>query len=442
MMSRIKRSFFNAVFVVSLACLFALQGVWLYYVYQRETHKIQYILNKSLYYAVIGEMGERFSFIGEKHVENSNSSYSCDIAFEYKKNGKDDDIASQQCHFIQQILLYENVPFSLSRVDSIYSADLHSRNIHVQYRLNYMDSLGNSIESRGANINKGFNTAIIPVVNGTKVGAIVKISPPVILQNMLRILIVSILIFFFIIACLVYEVKIFLTQNYLSQLRGNLVNTLNHDMKTPLATIHSVLAQLNNGSLDAVPEMKSKFITVAMEQTINLQSITDQMLIVAYAGQKQLDLNKQEVDLPQMIHSLIDKFIVRKEKEIEFSEKYHLKDNSVYVDSFYMKNAISNLIDNAVKYSGNTVKIDIECIEVDNQIYIHIKDNGLGISEKDQEKIFDPFERGAEIKRKRISGFGLGLNYVKYVIEAHGGKISLVSEEGVGSEFIIMIPTH
>ena len=88
----------------------------------------------------------------------------------------------------------------------------------------------------------------------------------------------------------------------------------------------------------------------------------------------------------------------------------------------------------------NIREIDIECTARDNQIYIHIKDNGFGISEKDQQKLYDPFERGAEIKRKRISGFGLGLSYVKYVVEAHRGNVTLISQEGVGSEFIITIP--
>jgi len=441
-MSTIKRSLFNTIFVVSLACLFILQGTWLYYVYRRETINIQNVLNKSLLNAVTGEMSERFSLIEKKQMGNSYSSSPSDMVFEYKKDEADGDFVSQQSNFIQQILLYENVRFNLSKVDSIFSANLRSRNIHVQYQLNYMDSLGNNIESRGVNINKGFSTNSIHIVNGTKVGAIAKISPPVILRSMLRILIVSILIFFFIIACLIYQVNIFLTQNHLHQLRKDLIRTLSHDMKTPLASIHSVLVQLNNGSLDAQPEMKSKFTTIATDQTINLQSIIDQILTVSHADHKQLTLNKQAFDLPQTIHSLIDKFMVRKEKDIEFSEKYDLKDNLIYADSFYLGNAISNLIDNAIKYSGKSVKIDIQCTEEGGQISIHVKDNGFGISEEDQQKIYKPFERGAEIKRQRISGFGLGLSYVKYVIEAHEGTVTLVSKKGAGSEFIITIPTY
>jgi len=435
-----KFSFFNIIFVVSLACLFALQGIWLYYAYQNEKMKVHSILNNSLLQAIDDEMDRRFSLTGEKELENGEWEDDSDSIFEYRYDETKGNFISQQSDFIQQILFLERIFFELPKVDSIYDIYLRKNNIYVQYRLVYMDSLGNSIESIGADIDKGFNTRIVPVVNGTKVGAIVKIPPPAIFRNMLGILIVSVLIFFFIIACLIYEVNVFFTQNYLHQLWKNFVHVLSQDMKTPLATIHSVLTQLNNGSLDANPEMKSRFTTIAIDQTISLQTIIDQILTMAYTNRKKLTLNKQEIDLPQMIHSLINRFMVRKEKDIEFSEKYRLKSSLIYADPFYLGNAVSNLIDNAVKYSGDTVRIDIDCATEDEQVYIRIKDNGFGISEEDQEKIYDPFERGAEIKRKRIRGFGLGLSYVKYVIEAHGGSVAFVSMEGIGSEFTIIIP--
>jgi two-component system phosphate regulon sensor histidine kinase PhoR len=436
-----KFSFFNIIFVISLTCLLALQGIWLYYAYQNENTKIQAILNNSLSMAVEKEMDSRFSFIEGKEMTDTGKEWSPDLAYAYKYDETKGNLISQQYDFIQRILFYEKVFFDLSKVDSIYAAYLHRNNIHVRYQLNYMDSLGNIIESKEENIDKGFNTIAVPIVGGTKIEAVVKIPTPAIFQSMFKILIVSILIFFFIIACLIYQVRIFLTQFHLDQLRKNFIHALSHDMKTPLATIHSILVELNNNSLNL--NMKSKFNAIAREQTLNLQSIVNRILTIAYIDHKRLTLNKQAVDLPQMIQSLIDKFMVRNEKDIQFSEKYDLKDKQVYADPFYLKNAISNLIDNAIKYSGSVVKIDIECIAKDKLICIHVKDNGLGIPKKDQQKIFDCFERGAEIKRKQISGFGLGLNYVKHVIEAHGGVITLVnSKEEVGSEFIIVIPIH
>jgi two-component system phosphate regulon sensor histidine kinase PhoR len=317
---------------------------------------------------------------------------------------------------------------------------LNQASYPFKYQLIYTDSTHTVIETAGVDGTKGFKTDIIPVVNGTKVQAIVKISPPVVFRNMITVLILSALMFIFIIGCLIYEVNIYQNQKYLALLRENFTQALTHDLKTPLSTIHSVLDQLSKGVLDKVPEIKNKFIGIAIEQSINLQAMVNQILTIAYIDKKEILLNKEIFDLKQVIQSLIDKFGVKNGKTIEFSLQYDLKDGIVYADKLYLTNAISNLIDNAIKYSGDSVCIDIECKTVDNQIHIKVKDNGFGISKSDRQKIFQKFERGAEIKRNSISGFGLGLNYVKRIIEAHGGVVALSSKEGAGSEFTMTIP--
>lgn len=217
---------------------------------------------------------------------------------------------------------------------------------------------------------------------------------------------------------------------------------LTHDMKTPLGTIHTVLDQSAKGLLDNHPEMKTKFMHIAIEQILNLQALINQILTVAYIEQRKLSLHKQPVNLPSIIQALVDKFSVKQNKGIRFSTLYELNNGTLYADPFYLANAISNLIDNAIKYSGNNVDIDIRATERGKQVYIHVKDNAFGISEKDQKIIFNRFERGGEIKRKSASGFGIGLSYVKSVVEAHGGGIALSSKEGEGSEFVITLPLN
>jgi two-component system phosphate regulon sensor histidine kinase PhoR len=197
---------------------------------------------------------------------------------------------------------------------------------------------------------------------------------------------------------------------------------------------------LGKGVLDSNPETKSKFTDIAIEQSLNLQAMVNQILTVAYIDKKEIILNKEPIDLPHTIQSLINKFSVKGGKPVKFTAGYDLRDEVVYADLLHLTNAVSNLIDNAIKYSGDSVEIDIECKVIDKQVHIKIKDNGLGISKSDQQKIFERFERGAEIKRNSISGFGLGLNYVKQVTEAHGGVVAVSSEEGKGSEFTITIP--
>jgi len=349
-------------------------------------------------------------------------------------------VVSQQMNIVQQIMSEYNIRFSINGFDSIFHLLLQSNHYPFRYQINYMDSTGRIIETAGLNISNGFKTNVLPIINGEKTYAIVQISAPVIFKNMLVVLSVSILIVIFIIACLIYEVKMFLNQHHLIRLRENFAQALIHDMKTPLATIQSVLIQLENENININPDMRKKFSAIAINQTLNLQAIVNQILTLAYIEKKQLSLNKQLIDLPEMIGSLIDKFTVKSNKTLVFQTNYELKNRKIYADPFYLNNAISNLIDNAIKYSGDPVQIDILCFAGEKQLEIHIKDNGFGISSNDQLKIFKQFERGAEIKRNRISGFGIGLSYVQQVIEAHGGIVTVLSQEGIGSDFIITLP--
>ncbi len=112
------------------------------------------------------------------------------------------------------------------------------------------------------------------------------------------------------------------------------------------------------------------------------------------------------------------------------------------MDKTLIKNAIANLIENSIKYSGDLVVVEIDSYINHNQLFIKVKDNGYGISDDDKTKIFDKFERGAAVKRKGAKGFGLGLNYVKRVVEAHGGIVVLYSKEGAGSEFTMILPLN
>ena len=435
-----KPHLFLKLFFCAFASLFILQGIWLYYAYQTKRSEIEEVLNTIFTNATEREMESRLMIMDNLLTDkmqqlNVSTSSLMELQFDYEK-----EIYSQQSDFMQEVLVSEGINFSLSILDSIFSCYLVDKNLQLDYQLLYTDSSNIIIKSIGTDINNGFQTNKIHIVNGYGVQAIIKISPPIILKNMLVILFISVCIFVLIAICLIYLINAFLSQHHLNQLRENFSHALTHDMKTPLGTIFTVLDQLKKGTLEDNSEMKSQFIQVGIEQTANLQAIVNQILTVAYIEKKQLNLNKEPINLPQIIRTIINKFTVKGGKEIFFTEDYRLGDVSVFADRLYLSNAISNLIDNAIKYSYDSVKIRISCVVSHKQIQIRIADNGFGISNKDQRKIFDRFERGAEIKRNKISGFGLGLSYVKAVVEAHDGTVSVHSRPKEGSEFIITIP--
>lgn len=231
-----------------------------------------------------------------------------------------------------------------------------------------------------------------------------------------------------------------ITQRRLAQLREDFSHALIHDMKSPLNTIYAAVDQWKKGALDKNPEMRTQFGETAITQVLNLQALVDKILTIARLEKNNLTLDERLFNLPKMCQELVDKFSVQSKKKVQFNLHLNLEDEQILADPTYLLNAVSNLIDNAIKYSNDPVVIDISCRMDNNKLYIKVRDNGLGISKSDQLKIFEKFERGAAIGRKGAKGFGLGLNYVKRVAEAHGGTVAVSSIEGQGSEFVLFIP--
>jgi len=431
------------IFAIALICLLSLQAFWLYHAYQLHLQKIENSINLVFTETVEKELNQRFHEL-KKNIKKNQSGSDIRIASFNIEYGdvENNNVIAQQFVMIQQLTEIYDIHFDMAKLDSMFHSSLQSHQYPFHYQINHIDSTGKIVETSGELTGKGFKTVVLPVTKREKTYAIVKISAPVVFRTMVAILSVSILICFLIMACLFYEIRLFLNQHHLNRLRENFTHALTHDMKTPLATIHSALVQLENGTLNENPGMRQKFCTVAIDQVLNLQEVVNQILTLAYIAKKQLSLNKQSVDLPEMIQSLIDKFTIKSGKIIVFQTYYNLKNNTLSADPLYLNNAISNLIDNAIKYSGDSVKIEIECISDEKQLSLRVKDDGFGISLTDQLKIFRRFERGAEINRNRISGFGIGLNYVQQVVEAHGGTIMVCSQKGEGSEFTITLPVY
>lgn len=157
----------------------------------------------------------------------------------------------------------------------------------------------------------------------------------------------------------------------------------------------------------------------------------------------QLKLEKDTCCVRSMLEDLAEKYKAKAVKHIVY--KWNLQADTVYADEEFLKEALSNLIDNAVKYSGDEVEITFSSGKLSNEYYIKVHDTGFGIPLKDQSKIFEKYERASAADRSRYggsAGFGLGLNYVLRVAEVHGGRVTLESIEGEYSEFTIYLPNR
>ncbi len=431
-----------AKFITAIAILFILllQGLWLYNAYRFVSGQIVNKINICLSESNQKEVFARLS-----------------IALQSMPKGaviSSDTISGESTSFLpnyvdlQESLVKLNKPLVISSLDSLFSKSLEQSQIKVKYILNKVNpQTGEVIETTDKNSVGLFigtlKSNIIPINKKNTEGIQVLVISPykVIFEQMTLMLVGSVLMILVIGYCIIFQIKIIVRQNKIAQLRQDFTYAMIHDMKTPLSTILMGINMLRSGKLDDKKEKKEKYFEICMDESNHLLTLTNRILTIAKLEQGELKLNKQIVDLKEMIGSLVNKFSINPHKKISFDLSFSDDLTFVVADYEYLKEAISNLIDNSIKYSNNEVKIDISCSKADDKIVIKVRDNGLGIAPKDQAKIFEKFERAAAVGRKGgAAGFGLGLSYVLRVIEAHGGTVSVSSVENDFCEFTISLP--
>lgn len=336
-------------------------------------------------------------------------------------------------------------PFSLQYMDSTFTARLYEAGItHPTCIdiLTYPDrEAEESTRSGHATRISDLTTNFIPLNSDSSRVVQGSLSSPQLLILMpLWPLLLSLGLMFLLIACCVfYQVKIIFMQRRLSQFQQDFTYAMIHDMKSPLNSILMGAHILSTGKIEENPEKKKKYLCAISDECNHLLTLSNRVILLTQMEKDELQLHKETVMLEPLIDDLIEKFRLKVHKPVEFSKAFH-HCHSVYADAFCLREILSNLIDNAIKYSGETVKINFTCEEENNCTKIKVRDNGLGIPFKEQNKIFDKFERADAGKRSNAGGFGLGLSYVQRVMTAHGGKVSLESIENKFSEFTLFFP--
>ena len=232
-------------------------------------------------------------------------------------------------------------------------------------------------------------------------------------------------------------------QKMMADLRNDFSYAMVHDMKSPLSSIIMGARFLHSGKVDDKPQIKEKYYSIIESEAEHLLALVNKLLTISKLENKKLILNKQIVSLEPIIDDLVEKAKTKTEKKLHFI--VDLLKHHVLADEQYLTEAISNLIDNAIKYSKDEIEICITSQENDKFVLLKVRDNGIGISKEDQLIIFDKFGRAAIHEQNRkggVSGFGLGLNYVDQVMQAHGGKVTVQSEKDQYSEFTLYIPKN
>lgn len=426
-----KLYYIRLITILGLSIILLIQFVWLYNSYTFVRNEIIMKTSDLLEYAINEETFSRLTALPKGTMVTSRP-----------KSEKGKNIP--EFAYMQESLIQLGMPMSLDSIARIYKRILEEKMMPNEFSLSILRN-SKVVEQTGIIKSSRLNieTNQIPIRKDHSLSIQARLTNPqrLFFEKMGTLLISTTILIIFVFSCVIYQIKVIFRLNKIFQIREDFSYAMIHDMKTPLSTIFMTLNFLHSGRLDDKPEMKEKYYKIAESEADHLLTLTNKVLTISKLENHKLEMAKEEVPLAPLIEKLTDKFTAKTSKPIHFT--VNLKATEAYADKEYLEEVISNLIDNAIKYSKETVEIQIS--SESNELYTILKvhDNGLGISKEDQSIIFNKYERAAATKRNRkggAAGFGLGLNFVEQVIAAHDGKVIVNSIEGEFTEFTIYLP--
>lgn len=251
----------------------------------------------------------------------------------------------------------------------------------------------------------------------------------------------TLLLTLLIISIFTITLYIIFKQKRISEIRNDFVSNMTHELKTPISTISLAAQMLNDKSIPHERKNLDYLGSVIADESKRLGLQVEKVLQMAIFEKAKLRLKVKEVDIHEVIKKVTNNFALQlNSQDGVIIHEFNAKSPIIRADEVHITNVINNLLDNATKYRNGNPIINIITKDVSNGIVVAVKDNGIGISRDNLKKIFDQFYRVPSGNIHNVKGFGLGLSYVKKIVEAHGGKIWVESKLGEGSTFSFYMP--
>lgn len=328
-------------------------------------------------------------------------------------------------------------PFTAEGIDSI----LRKQNITAEISLILQDSV--TWQSATIRHTSAFSPSfkiIIPYSELEKKAVVIECRIPSseVLQTMGWTLVMAVVLSLFLILCLVWQIKTIAKLTRLDKMRNSFITTMIHELKRPISTLKMCVSGIDNDKLMEDAQLRHELTDETRVALDNLSAYFSKLRDITFNNVEQIPLNVTTFNLHDLVGCIIKSIPLPSNKKVDCINNVP-EDFEIYADRSHLMNIMTNLIENAIKYSGDEVKIEVEARATTDGIHISVKDNGNGISGADKNRIFDRFYRG-KASVTDIPGMGLGLAYVRLLVGAHGGEITVESEEGTGSTFNITLP--
>ena len=263
------------------------------------------------------------------------------------------------------------------------------------------------------------------------------------LYSAVKFLIPSIIFILILLVTFIVTLIIFLRQKKLSEMKNDLINNMTHELKTPVASISLAVQMLLDPAVKKTDKMTQHLSTIISDETKRLQMLIDVVLQTSVYEGRKLRFSPKDIAMNKLVKDTADTFLLKaKDKGGSLETDIRATQDIIHGDKMHITNVLFNIMDNALKYRREDVDfhLKVSTWNEHDHLFIAIADNGIGIKHENLKKIFEKFYRVHTGNRHDVKGFGLGLAYVKQIVEQHGGKIHAESEYGKGTTFIIELP--
>lgn len=347
------------------------------------------------------------------------------------------------------VISFSNDSLALKEFDTLIKSELKRKNLDVAYwisfkRLNRPERIwpklseSDSIphEAKVDLLRTTSKSTFLP--KGSTLTLFFTNETQIILKRILGGILISTLLVLAVISSLFYLLKIIQRQKQLAEVKNDLISNITHEFKTPIATIGVALESIKNFNTIEDKEKTKRYLDLSSGQLSKLNTMVEKLLETATLDSDSLNLNIESINIVELIQHLVDKHKMQANgKTIKFVAESDMIE--AHVDEFHFENAINNILDNAIKYGGDIIKVSVE--ENSFAFTVSISDNGNTITKANKERVFEKFYRIPKGNTHDVKGFGIGLYYTKKIIEKHGGSIH-VDLTNTNTIFKVTMPKH
>jgi two-component system phosphate regulon sensor histidine kinase PhoR len=352
-----------------------------------------------------------------------------------------DSLARQLSSFVISNWQHKQLadPAQLARA---YRAELRRRQVELPFRLDTLTAPASPAAARLAGFSLHTPAVQLNPVAGTAVVASFRPPRAFVLGRMAGALAGSGLLLGLTTGCFTLMLSTILHQKKLSEVKSDFINNMTHELKTPLATVSAAVEALQDFGALADAQRTATYLTLARQELHRLASLVDKVLHIAVAERPghTLRLAPEPLRPAELVAELVQRHELQTTKNVQFDIQIPPAD-TLHADRLHLAGVLDNLLDNALKYAGETVRIGLHSQPAAGGWQLTVADNGPGIAARYQEAVFEQFFRVPAGNLHSVKGFGLGLYYVRQVVAAHGGRVHVQPAPGGGSAFVLWLPS-